>query len=71
MFGIYEKNGAGAIDRRECVVCHGDHCPYITNGVEHGRCPQCFGTGMAPSGVFDFADRADAYCARCGGTGRI
>ena len=71
MFGIYEKNATGIVDRHECSVCHGDSCPYVTDGIEHGACPRCFGTGMAPSGVFDLRDGVDEPCARCGGTGRI
>ncbi len=44
MFGIYEKNATGVVDRRECSVCKGDHCPYELGEPQHGACPQCFGT---------------------------
>jgi DnaJ-class molecular chaperone len=70
MFGIYEKRD-GIIDRRECSVCHGDHCPYIVEDMKHGACPHCFGTGMAPVAAFDLRDGVEAICPHCEGTGRI
>ncbi len=70
MFGIYEKSN-GIIDRRECSVCHGDSCPYVVEEPQHGACPYCFGTGVAPVGVFELREDADAVCIHCGGTGQI
>lgn len=71
MFGIYEKDAMGVMDRHECSVCHGDHCPYILGEVQHGACPHCFGTGIAPMAAFELQDSFDENCTRCGGTGRV
>jgi DnaJ-class molecular chaperone len=71
MFGIYEKNAAGVVDRRECSVCHGDHCPYVVEEAHHGVCPHCFGTGLAPAAIFDSDERNEAQCPHCRGTGRV
>jgi DnaJ-class molecular chaperone len=71
MFGIYEKNATGVVDRRECSVCHGDHCPYEVGEPQHGACPACFGTGLAPEAVFDLEEVNQSQCPRCGGTGKV
>lgn len=71
MFGIYDRNSVGMIDRHECSVCHGDRCAYQVEDGRHGACPHCFGTGMAPYGVFDLENRSEAICTHCQGTGRI
>ncbi len=70
MIGIYEKSN-GIIDRRECSVCKGDSCPYIVEEPQHGACPYCFGTGVAPVGIFELREDVDAVCIHCGGTGQI
>jgi DnaJ-class molecular chaperone len=71
-FGIYEKGPTAVIERRECSVCHGDHCPYVVEAPEHGPCPDCFGTGrVLTENRLDLRDSADILCRRCGGTGKI
>jgi DnaJ-class molecular chaperone len=71
LFGVYERNGVGIVDRRECSVCHGDRCPYEVRETEHGLCPHCFGAGVTPVAAYDLLDRSDAICPHCQGTGRI
>lgn len=71
MFGIYEKNATGVVDRRECSVCKGDRCAYEVGEPQHGPCPHCFGTGLAPYAIFDLVERNEAQCLQCGGTGKV
>lgn len=71
MFGIYERSATGVVDRRECAVCHGDYCPYVVGETQHGICPRCFGTGLAPAALFDAEERGAAQCPLCGGTGKL
>lgn len=71
MFGIYNKDATGMIDRQECAVCHGDRCPYIVEDAQQGVCAHCFGTGLTPAGVFELRDGVEDVCSHCQGSGRI
>ncbi len=69
--GIYERTEVGIIDRHECSVCKGNECPWVVEQPQHGVCPYCFGTGMAPAAIFDLEDRSESICAHCQGSGKI